>query len=63
MAAPETFNIGALIIRIGFGAHYIIVMVRNPQNSIGKYLGPYIMQFRVEGFGICHGSPQKLQYP
>ena len=35
-------NIGASIIRIGFGAHYTIVMIRNPQNSIGTYSGPYI---------------------
>ena len=27
------FNIGALIIRIGFGG--IIVMIRNPQNGMG----------------------------
>ena len=33
--------IGALIIRIGvFGAHYTIIVIRNPQNSIGNYLGP-----------------------
>ena len=25
----------------GFGAHYTIITTRNPQNSIGNYLGPY----------------------
>ena len=38
----NTHNIGALIIRIGFGAHYTIVIIRNAQNIIGNYLGPYI---------------------
>ena len=32
---------GALIIRIGFGGgHYTVIFIRNPQNSIGNYLGP-----------------------
>ena len=30
-------NMGALKIRISFGAHYTIVIIRNPQNSIGNY--------------------------
>ena len=34
-------NVGALIIRIGFGDvlgdHYTIFIIRNPQNSIGNY--------------------------
>ena len=30
-------NIGAFIIRIGFGAHYSILIIRNPQNSTGNY--------------------------
>ena len=30
-----SFSIGALT-RIGFGAHYTINMMRNPQNSIGN---------------------------
>ena len=34
-------NIGALIIRIGFWAHYTIFIIRTPQNSIGTYLGRY----------------------
>ena len=36
------------MIRMGFwmvlGAYYTIVIVRNPQNSIGNYLGPCIMK-------------------
>ena len=32
-------NVVALIIRIGFWGVSIIIL-RNPQNSIGKYLGP-----------------------
>ena len=36
------YSIGALIITIGFwGAHYIIAIIRNPQNGIGNYIGPY----------------------
>ena len=38
-------NIGPLIIRIGLWgplSHYTIIMIRNPQNSIGKYEGPYM---------------------
>ena len=35
--------IGTLIIRIGFGAQCAIITVRNPQNSIGNLLGPYII--------------------
>ena len=34
-------NLGALRTRIGFGAHYTLNITRNPQNSIGNYLGPY----------------------
>ena len=26
----------------GFGAHSTIMIIRNPQNGIGNYLGPYI---------------------
>ena len=37
-------NIGALILRTGFGAHYATIIVRNPQNSIGNELGPYSKQ-------------------
>ena len=48
--SPTSCNIGALIIRIGFGAHYTIIILRNPQNSIGNYLGGYITScsFRIE---------------
>ena len=35
-------NIGALMIRIGCWGYYTIVMMRNPQSSIGNSLGPYI---------------------
>ena len=35
-------RIGALIIGIGFlGGHSTIIMLRNPQNNVGTYLGPY----------------------
>ena len=34
------FNVWALIIRIGFGAHYTILIIRNPQNSMGKHFRP-----------------------
>ena len=38
-------TIGALVIRIGFGGHYTITIVRNAQNSIGgNKLGPYIIE-------------------
>ena len=35
-------NIGVLIIRIGFWAHYSIIRIRTPPNSIGNDLSPYI---------------------
>ena len=31
------FRKGAVIIGIVFGAHYTIVIIRNPQNGIGNY--------------------------
>ena len=35
-------NIGALMIRMRFfGAHYAILILRKPQNSIGNYFGTY----------------------
>ena len=34
---PDLVNIGALIVRIGFGAHYTIITIRSPQNGIGNY--------------------------
>ena len=34
-------TIGALIIRIGFWGPHTIIVIRNHQNSIGNYLGPY----------------------
>ena len=33
-------RIGALI--KGVGAHYTIIMIRNPQSSIGNCLGPWL---------------------
>ena len=37
----NSFNLGALIIRIGFwGPLYYILIIRNHQNSIGNYFGP-----------------------
>ena len=47
MPHPHT---GALIIRIGFWAHYTIIMIWNPpQNSIVNYLGPYIARYTLQG--------------
>ena len=36
-------NVGALIVRIlsGFEAHYTTIIIRNPNNNIGSYLGFY----------------------
>ena len=43
-----SFNIGALIIRIGFwGAYHTIVIIRNPQNSIGNYISALYYPPRV----------------
>ena len=42
---PKPYNVGALIIKIGFAVYSTIVTSYNkepPQNSIGIYLGPYI---------------------
>ena len=33
-------EVGALMTRIGFEAHYTFIMIRTPQISIGNYLGP-----------------------
>ena len=41
--APEPYNIGASIIRIGFGGPlYYNYNNKEPQSSLGIYLGPYI---------------------
>ena len=40
------YNIGASMTRTGF-----INIVRNPQNSVGNYLGP-ILGFEVQGFRV-----------
>ena len=29
----------------GFGAQYAIIFIRNPQDSIGNYLGPYVAYY------------------
>ena len=36
-----SYNIGAIIIGIGFGVHYTVVIIRNPQSSIVIYLSTY----------------------
>ena len=33
-------DIGVLITRIGFGAHYTIIITRNPEDSIEKLFRP-----------------------
>ena len=39
------------MIRVGvLGAHYTITITRNPQNSIGIYLGPYSNVLRSKLF-------------
>ena len=46
------YNIGALRTRIGFWEkYYTIIIIRNTQNSIGNYLGPYV---RVLSLGRLH---------
>ena len=36
--------------RIGFGAQYTVSIIRNPQNSIGTYVGPYMTLEIVRSF-------------
>ena len=56
-AAFGKVHIGALIISIGFWAHYTTVTIRFPHNSIGNYLGTFIMPFgRSPEKGIRSGS-------
>ena len=59
MLRRKLFIIGGLIIRIGFYTT-IISMIRSPQNSIGHYLGPYIMchlvAYKVFGHGLFSHS-------
>ena len=38
-------NVGALLIRIGFGGISCFNANKEPQNSIGNYFGPYIRVF------------------
>ena len=43
MLVGVDYHVGALIIRkSGLGARYSTFMIRNLQNSIGNYLGPYL---------------------
>ena len=42
MCMRTLINIGAFILRVGFGAQYTIMIISNPQNSIGNYLRAYI---------------------
>ena len=43
---PQTnearFNIGALIVRIGLWGRFYFIPHKEPHNSIGNHLGPYI---------------------
>ena len=38
------------MIRIGFGTHYTITLIRNPKNSIGSHLSPYFTAASVSSF-------------
>ena len=42
LITPKTSDVGALIIRTGFGARYTVIVTRSPQNTIGTFFGPYI---------------------
>ena len=50
-------NIAALLIRKGFfWAHYTIIIIRNPQNSIGNYKAPKVLlctHLRGEAVSTC----------
>ena len=52
-------SVGALLIRILFWG-YCTMVIRNPQNSIGNYLGPYspqhFLQYRCPGAGGAASS-------
>ena len=54
---------GGLII----GAHYTIIIVRNPENSVGSYLGPILPQCRscrgpTKSTGECYGTSGSKSY-
>ena len=49
---PLTVNTGAFIFRIGFWGHSTISTIRN-QNSIGNYLGPYVVHLSLS---LCVSS-------
>ena len=57
--SPSPANIGALIVKIGFGAHYTIIILRNPQNGRGNYLGPSCTRPRQKRLG--YQGPQQKQ--
>ena len=46
----------------GFGAHYTTIKIKKPQNSIGKYFGPYStsahvrFDMRLQGVSCVCGS-------
>ena len=43
-------SIGALIIiRVGFGVYCTIIIIGNPQDSVGNYFGHYIRHGAVQG--------------
>ena len=42
-----------LTIRRGVWGHYTIAIIRNPQNSIGNYLGPYIIDLPEDDVTTC----------
>ena len=49
-------NVRAFIVRIGFWDNIIIVIIRNPQNSIGNYLSPVLWLFKLKPmFGVGFG--------
>ena len=56
------FNIGALMIRIGFWGPLYYKIIWNPQNSIGTYLGPYSTGAALlKSSNICLGACQQAR--
>ena len=50
----KAINIGASIIKQGFGAqYYTIRIIRSPQNCIGNYEGPYVARRNLRATGTC----------
>ena len=50
------FNVGALVVRIGFWVYYATDITRNPKSSIGNYLGPYSRLRLSAGFRRVSGA-------